>query len=194
MDTKEKIKKAARKLFKEKGFSATTMRDIAAEASVNSALTNYHFQTKENLFSEIMKDIIITFRTGLEVVLNDEKTTINEKIRKIVDNYMDMLEEEPLLPLFMFSEIQKSSLFITEILKPHELFLDTNFESQIKEKGVSEENLAHLFINILALIVGPFVGQSILSQIYTNEPNQWRQILQSRREMIPIWIEKMFNI
>ena len=194
MDTKEKIKKAARKLFKEKGFSATTMRDIAAEASVNSALTNYHFQTKENLFSEIMKDIIITFRTGLEVVLNDEKTTINEKIRKIVDNYMDILEEEPLLPLFMFSEIQKSSLFITEILKPHELFLDTNFESQIKEKGVSEENLAHLFINILALIVGPFIGQSILSQIFTNDPNQWSQILRSRREMIPIWIEKMFNI
>lgn len=194
MDTKEKIKKAARKLFKEKGFSATTMRDIAAEASVNSALTNYHFQTKENLFSEIMKDIIITFRTGLEVVLNDEKTTINEKIRKIVDNYMDMLEEEPLLPLFMFSEIQKSSLFITEILKPHELFLDTNFESQIKEKGVSEENLAHLFINILALIVGPFVGQSILSQIYTDNQNQWEELLKSRREMIPIWIEKMFNI
>lgn len=194
MDTKEKIKKAARKLFKEKGFSATTMRDIAAEASVNSALTNYHFQTKENLFSEIMKDIIITFRTGLEVVLNDEKTTINEKIRKIVDNYMDMLEEEPLLPLFMFSEIQKSSLFITEILKPHELFLDTNFESQIKEKGLSDENLAHLFINILALIVGPFIGQSILSHIFTNDPNQWSQILRSRREMIPIWIEKMFNI
>lgn len=194
MDTKEKIKKAARKLFKEKGFSATTMRDIAAEASVNSALTNYHFQTKENLFSEIMKDIIITFRTGLEVVLNDEKTTINEKIRKIVDNYMDMLEEEPLLPLFMFSEIQKSSLFITEILKPHELFLDTNFESQIKEKGVSEENLAHLFINILALIVGPFVGHSILSQIYTDNQNQWEELLKSRRELIPIWIEKMFNI
>lgn len=194
MDTKEKIKKAARKLFKEKGFSATTMRDIAAEASVNSALTNYHFQTKENLFSEIMKDIIITFRTGLEEILNDEKTTINEKIRKIVDNYMDMLEEEPLLPLFMFSEIQKSSLFITEILKPHELFLDTNFESQIKKKGVSEENLAHLFINILALIVGPFVGHSILSQIYTDNQNQWEELLKSRRELIPIWIEKMFNI
>lgn len=194
MDTKEKIKKAARKLFKEKGFSATTMRDIAAEASVNSALTNYHFQTKENLFSEIMKDIIITFRTGLEEILNDEKTTIKEKIRKIVDNYMDMLEEEPLLPLFMFSEIQKSSLFITEVLKPHELFLDTNFESQIKEKGMSEENLAHLFINILALIVGPFVGHSILSQIYTDNQNQWEELLKSRRELIPIWIEKMFNI
>lgn len=194
MDTKEKIKKAARKLFKEKGFSATTMRDIAAEASVNSALTNYHFQTKENLFSEIMKDIIITFRTGLEEILNDEKTTIKEKIRKIVDNYMDMLEEEPLLPLFMFSEIQKSSLFITEVLKPHELFLDTNFESQIKEKGLSDENLVHLFINILALIVGPFVGHSILSQIYTDNQNQWEELLKSRRELIPIWIEKMFNI
>ena len=109
-------------------------------------------------------------------------------------NYMDMLEEEPLLPLFMFSEIQKSSLFITEILKPHELFLDTNFESQIKEKGVSEENLAHLFINILALIVGPFVGHSILSQIYTDNQNQWVELLKSRRELIPVWIEKMFNI
>lgn len=194
MDTKEKIKKAARKLFKEKGFSATTMRDIAAEASVNSALTNYHFQTKENLFSEIMKDIIITFRTGLEEILNDEKTTINEKIRKIVDNYMDMLEEEPLLPLFMFSEIQKSSLFITEVLKPDELFLNTLFEAQIKEKGVSEENFAHLFVNLMALIIGPFFGHSILSQIYTDNQKQWEELLKSRREMIPIWIEKMFNI
>ena len=181
-------------MFKEKGFSATTMRDIAAEASVNSALTNYHFQTKENLFSEIMKDIIITFRTGLEEILNDEKTTIKEKIRKIVDNYMDILEEEPLLPLFMFSEIQKSSLFITEVLKPDELFLNTRFEAQIKEKGVSGENFAHLFVNLMALIIGPFFGHSVLSQIYTDNQKQWEELLKSRREMIPIWIEKMFNI
>jgi len=42
-NTEEKIRKAAKKLFLEKGFDATTSREIAKEAGVNLSLLNYHF-------------------------------------------------------------------------------------------------------------------------------------------------------
>lgn len=49
LDTKTRILDAAEKLFGEKGFDATSLRDITAEADVNLAAVNYHFQSKETL-------------------------------------------------------------------------------------------------------------------------------------------------
>ncbi len=48
-DTKTKILDAAEKLFGQKGFDATSLRDITTEADVNLAAVNYHFQSKESL-------------------------------------------------------------------------------------------------------------------------------------------------
>src|SRR5579863_6043083 len=49
LDTKTRILDAAEKLFGEKGFDATSLRDITTEADVNLAAVNYHFQSKESL-------------------------------------------------------------------------------------------------------------------------------------------------
>jgi AcrR family transcriptional regulator len=48
-DTKTRILDAAEKLFGERGFDATSLRDITREADVNLAAVNYHFQSKESL-------------------------------------------------------------------------------------------------------------------------------------------------
>ncbi len=48
-DTKTRILDAVEKLFGEKGFDATSLRDITAEADVNLAAVNYHFQSKDSL-------------------------------------------------------------------------------------------------------------------------------------------------
>ncbi len=48
--TKEAILSAARAQFAEHGYGATTVRSVAAAASVNPALIHHHFGTKEQLF------------------------------------------------------------------------------------------------------------------------------------------------
>ena len=45
IDTKTKILNAAEKLFGLNGFNGTSLRDITAEAQVNLAAVNYHFQS-----------------------------------------------------------------------------------------------------------------------------------------------------
>lgn len=55
LETKEKIMKAARLLFADRGYEGTSVREIAKAAEVNIASLNYYFSSKENLFQEIIK-------------------------------------------------------------------------------------------------------------------------------------------
>lgn len=53
-DTKERILDAAERLFAENGFATTSLRQITAEAQVNLAAVNYHFQNKESLIRAVL--------------------------------------------------------------------------------------------------------------------------------------------
>src|SRR5713101_7424555 len=53
-DTKTRILDVAEKLFGDKGFDATSLRDITAEAQVNLAAVNYHFQSKDSLIDAVI--------------------------------------------------------------------------------------------------------------------------------------------
>src|SRR6266704_1512821 len=48
-ETRERILDAALKLFRERGFDETTMRDIAAEAGVATGAAYYYFRSKEEM-------------------------------------------------------------------------------------------------------------------------------------------------
>ncbi|HWR86442.1 MAG TPA: TetR family transcriptional regulator [Rhodoglobus sp.] len=53
--TREAIAGAARRLFAERGFAGTSVRDIAAEAGVDAALVIRHSGSKEDLFLSTMR-------------------------------------------------------------------------------------------------------------------------------------------
>ncbi len=53
-DTKQRILDAAERLFMERGFSATSLREITAVAKVNLAAVNYHFGSKETLIEAVL--------------------------------------------------------------------------------------------------------------------------------------------
>src|SRR5271155_2719288 len=53
-DTKSRILDSAEKLFGLNGFEATSLRDITAEAQVNLAAVNYHFQSKDSLVDAVI--------------------------------------------------------------------------------------------------------------------------------------------
>jgi AcrR family transcriptional regulator len=57
-DTHERILQAAERLFSEKGFEATSVRDITTEAECNVASVNYHFGGKDNLYLEVFRSLL----------------------------------------------------------------------------------------------------------------------------------------
>lgn len=60
MDTKEKIVHTIVKEMAKKPLEEIVIRDIAAKAKVNVAAINYHFGSKEKLFTEAINRFVIT--------------------------------------------------------------------------------------------------------------------------------------
>ncbi len=59
LETKERILDAAERLFADEGFSATSLRQITAEAGVNLAAVNYHFGSKESLLTAVFERRVV---------------------------------------------------------------------------------------------------------------------------------------
>src|SRR5436309_2278461 len=51
----DRLLDVAERLFAERGFRATSVRDITAEASCNVAAVNYYFGGKDNLYREMFR-------------------------------------------------------------------------------------------------------------------------------------------
>jgi TetR/AcrR family transcriptional regulator len=68
---RERLMKSALRLFTQRGYSATTVRELVAEAGVTKPVLYYHFGSKEELYLELMRthfnhfeEMFDTYREG----------------------------------------------------------------------------------------------------------------------------------
>lgn len=99
------------------------------------------------------------FIHSISGVLNDEQTSLQEKIQILVSNYIDMLTIQPNLPLFVLSELRSN---------PQELILKLNFKEKlihshffvqlqqaIQEGKIPPIHPIHFIMNIMGMIIFP---------------------------------------
>jgi len=60
--TRERLVEAAERLFAARGYRATSVRNLTAEAGCNVASVNYHFGGKEGLYREMFRRRMVTLR------------------------------------------------------------------------------------------------------------------------------------
>lgn len=93
--TDKKILYAAEKLFAEKGFDATSTRDIAKSAGVNVSMISYYFGSKEKLFEEIFKVRMKEGQSFAYEILENPQLNEWEKLIKIIGNYINRVKTLP---------------------------------------------------------------------------------------------------
>lgn len=193
--TEEKIKEAAKTVFHKKGFAATRTRDIAEQAGINLALLNYYFRSKQKLFEIIMFEAISGFVQNMVVVVNNNKSTLDEKVEAIASNYIDFLSKEPGVPLFIVSEIRNNPDALYKRFTLAQVVLDSVFFKQYREAvgqgHIAEPNPVHFLINLMGLIVFPFITRPLLMKITNAENEQFLVLMRERKKQIPIWIKAM---
>ncbi len=191
--TEEKIKNAARVIFTQKGYASARMRDIATLAGVNLALVNYYFRSKDNIFKIIMREKMFKIFGMIFPYMQDENTTLEEKITKISEIYIDMLSEDPNLPIFVFGEIQKEPENFTSMLP----ITSANIKEISIAKQFSEYDTGispvHFMLNFLGMTIFPFIAMPLLEKIKVESPENLKLLIKERKKMIPIWMKNMFN-
>ena len=195
INTELKIKSAARVVFQKKGYAATRTRDIAEEAQVNLALITYYFRSKEKLFQLIMVETLANFFQKLGLLFNDEASTLEEKVQLIAEKYTDLLLEDPEIPLFIMSEIRSHGAAVLKNIPVAGNIMQSVFMKQYKEavqKGkIIQMEPIHFLINLLGLVVFPFVNSPTIKKVGDLTNRQFEQLMKERKKLIPVWINAM---
>lgn len=191
LSTEEKIKEAASVVFTQKGYGNARTRDIAEEAGINLALLNYYFRSKEKLFQIVMAERIDKLFGVLSPVLNDEATTLDEKLEKITESYINMLLEHPDLPIFVLSEIRNNPEQLSNRFQARKHLTESVFIKQLVARR-SDINPFHFLMNLLGMNLFPFVAKPVLQPIVGNE-DAYRQLMEQRKKLIPAWLKLMLD-
>ena len=152
------------KLFAEKGFDGTSIREIAKAADINVAMVSYYFGSKEKLLDAIIIHRVSGFRMILEN-LKLETISPTEKIKKFVALYINKLNENKNVYQIIHFEIvnQKRACdfsAFSEIKKKNLLLLE-NIIAEGQKANLFKSNCNSLLIP--AIVIGTF------SQIYNNK-------------------------
>lgn len=196
--TEEKIKAAARKIFHQKGFSGTRTRDIAEAADINLALLNYYFRSKEKLFHLIMMEDVRTFLKSISASLDNLETTFDEKIDLVVANYIDILKEQPHIPLFVLSELRTDPNRFISSVGIKDTVLNSVFLKQFMVMAMSGKmqpiNPIHFAINLISMTVFPFVSAPMLKEVSGIDNSEFLKLMDERKQLIPKWVKAMIYV
>jgi len=91
---KEQIIQTSTVLFKEKGYSAVTMRDIAKAMGIKAASLYNHINSKQDILRAIIISLAEEFTRGMEVIKSSNASGI-EKLRNIVALHVDITSRNP---------------------------------------------------------------------------------------------------
>jgi AcrR family transcriptional regulator len=185
-----RIIEAAKLVFVRKGYEATTMGDIAAEAGISRTALHYYFRTKEMMFKAIFSQLTDSILPNIGLIM-DEQTTILEKLPKIVDQYLTALRDNLMFPLFVINEMNRdlSHLFCVIADNPDRmqplLRLKKQLQAEMEQgliKTMPVEDIASVFIG---LIVFPILIRNVLvAAIMEGREEAFDELINRRGELI----------
>jgi AcrR family transcriptional regulator len=91
-ETRERIVDAALKLFREQGFDATTMRDVAAAAGVATGAAYYYFRSKEELVMAFYVRTAEEARSLLPASMG-ESNDLRKRLQAVIDLKLSQFAE-----------------------------------------------------------------------------------------------------
>ncbi|MBG43746.1 MAG: TetR family transcriptional regulator [Aequorivita sp.] len=86
---KEEIIAVASRLFKDKGYKAVSMRDIAKAMDIKAASLYNHINGKQEILSEIILKVAEEFTVGMKKVVSENSAAI-DKIEKVIEMHIDI--------------------------------------------------------------------------------------------------------
>ncbi len=160
--TKDKILRAARTLFSQKGFHGVKTQDIAQEANVNHGLIFHHFKNKESLW-QATKESIATLYAKTHPTL-DPTQPFGHFLDQFIDYYIHFYQKNPLiLKMIVWQNIEFS---------PSKLpFGGTSdsFKHLISIfEGYQKKNAIHPNINVKFTLI--FILTTIMTYVETLPP------------------------
>jgi AcrR family transcriptional regulator len=86
---KEEIIRVAAELFKEKGYSAVTMRDLAKAMGIKAASLYNHINSKQDILNTIIISLAEDFTDGMQLIQSSQNSCL-DKLKLIIELHVNI--------------------------------------------------------------------------------------------------------
>ena len=103
-DKQVQIIETAERLFADRGFKGTSVRDIAEAAGINVAMISYYFGSKVKLMEAIFEVRIGSVQMRIENLIKDQTFSPLQKINMLVDEHIERVAQKECFFKIMITE------------------------------------------------------------------------------------------
>ncbi len=177
---------AALKLFGQKGYSETTVQDIAAEADVAIGTVYIHYSSKEHVLEALHE----AFHSGLAERMADIATEILERraagepadLRVSVDRLLDVTSEFMLENKEGCEVVMKYLPASPDTLRAERVFVD--FMTRLLEEGVREGVVETSDPEMAARLMNAAIGFTTGSSVAFGDPPDLQRLITAAKEFL----------
>jgi AcrR family transcriptional regulator len=193
---REQILETALKLFAERGFDATSTRQIAKEVGVAEGLIFHYFPTKASLLTAILEDRLEgrrAFRARLRPLLDDAGgESVSEVLGAVASGWLATLRRDEEIVVVLFTAAQTNPEvwqawqgLIREGTERLTGYLAARVDAGELRKDLPLETAATMFVSSLMIF--------FLTRRHLPEPEWKEQSEIYARELISVWLEGARN-
>lgn len=155
LDARERVLSSAETLFRQRGYNAVKMQNIAEAVGIRQASLYYHFPSKEQLFVAVTEKAFVRHQQGLQQAIDSAGSDLRAQLHAATRwflsqppiNFLSMMHTE--MPALSEESRQRLSLIAHQsIFDPlRQAFIGARERSQIRD--VKPEILAGFVLSII---------------------------------------------
>ncbi|WP_299110957.1 TetR/AcrR family transcriptional regulator [uncultured Winogradskyella sp.] len=134
---KQEIIRIAAKLFKEKGYSAVTMRDLAKAMGIKAASLYNHINSKQDILKTIIISLAEEFTEGMKLIQTSDENCI-DKLKSIIELHVRISSQN----IYGMASLNNDWMHLEEKLEYYQklrIDYENDFRNILKEGIVSGE-------------------------------------------------------
>ena len=179
------IIETAERLFAERGFDGTSVRDIADEAGVNVAMISYYFGSKEKMMEALFELRVGSVKIRVESLIKDQSLSPLEKVNMLIDEHIDRVMQKQCFHKIMMGVVATNKnpaiLKAANSVKIRNAEVVTELIKDGQKKGVFKKKID--VILMMNTMVGT-VSQTMMSQTYYREFNKQQDMSDEEFELL----------
>lgn len=192
--TKENIVDAAIFLFNTKGYTGTSVREIAKRANANIAHISYYFKGKNGL----LEHLVSKFYEGYLDVIDQcyQKCTESPKLSlmAIVEELLRYQYENRQLARFVHREVTLDSTLIRQVMMTYlakeKYYLLNLLERGMRANQFKQVDIPHFLVQFKSLINMPFLQPQYMYEVLHINPYEEYFVKQYSKQLVS-WLEQI---
>ncbi len=173
---------AARELFVENGYAATSMSDIAIKAGVNRPVLHYYFRTKDKMFGAVFGSIVNAIVPRVHDIVLRHDLPLAERVGMVIDVYYEMLMANPCLPVFMMREMQRDFGNVARTMYDMHIvqYIETIKRGLLNEMDngtLCHVPLRYVFMTFYSMVIMPFVAKNLCCSVLLEDGESFEDLL-----------------